>query len=139
MPSDECVHELALASCGLCRPRLGAVDLHRPVGRSVPGSGWAAEVVMSVQSGGDRYGLVPSGGTAYVFGTGSKLHHRRECIEGSDTPESRVVVVDDPDGDLWRAVLEPRGDRARGRLVRNIAHRPVTGACSLCALRPESA
>ena len=94
---------------------------------------------MSVQSGGDSYGLVPSGGTAYVFGTGSKLHHRRECIEGSDTPDSRVVVLDDPDGDLWRVVLEPRADRARGRAVQNIAHRAVTGTCSLCALRPESA
>ena len=95
---------------------------------------------MSVESGGDHYGLVPSGGTAYVFGTGSKLHHRRGCIEGSDTPESRVIAFDDPDGDLWRAVLEPpHGDRVRGRTVLNVAHRPVTGACSLCALRPESA
>ncbi len=129
------MHELDLASCGLCRPRLGSVDLHRSVGRS-SGDSWAVEVVMSVESGGDRYGLVASGGTAYVFGTGSKLHYRRECVEGMDTPDDRVVLVDDPDGDVWRAVREPQTHPAR--TVKNIARRPVTGACSLCALRPES-
>ena len=135
--SAECVHELDLASCGHCRPRPGAVDLHRSVSRPSSGAGFASEVVMTVTSGGESYGLVPSGGTAYVFGTGSRLHHRRECVEGSDTPDERVVVVDDPDGDLWRAVLEPRSESARGRTVWNIAHRAVTGACPLCALRPE--
>jgi hypothetical protein len=126
-----------LASCGLCRPRSGSVDLHR-TGASSSGASWASEVVMSVQSDGDWYGLVPSGGTAYVFGTGSKLHHRLECVEGSDTPADRVVAVDDPDGDVWRAVLERRPGGADVRMVTNITHRPVTGACSLCALRPET-
>ncbi len=78
---------------------------------------------------------MPSGGEVFVFGTGSALHHDRECIEGSDTPDDRVRVYADPDGDLWHAVVD--GKPAAQALV-NVAGRAVTKVCGGCALRPAS-
>jgi hypothetical protein len=42
---------------------------------------------------------------AYVFGSGHGLHHRRECMQGADTPSDRVIEYDDPTGDLWPLLI----------------------------------
>lgn len=130
------ITDLLRSSCGHCQQRPGAVDLHRPGGSSQP-SGYAQEVVTTEFVDGLEYGLVPSGGTAYTFGSGHGLHHRRECSEGSATPPERVQELDDPNGDLWRAVLQPKSEQAAGRRPVNIDGRPLTAVCGVCALRPQ--
>jgi hypothetical protein len=84
---------------------------------------------------GATFGLVPSGGTAYVFGGGHGLHHRVECSEGADTPPDRVLRIKDPSGDLWRSVMQPQLDGGVRRPL-NVNGRPVTSVCGVCALRP---
>lgn len=131
-----CKHELMIDSCGDCMPRAGSVDLHGRAGSGTT-SPFATEVTNSVYSQGQSYGLVPSGGTAWVFGTGSVLHHRRDCNESGSTPEERVLAFDDPNGDLWRSILEPRLVQAPTAVL-NVAGRPVTRVCQVCALRPQA-
>lgn len=131
MPAQEqSPHQVDLTSCGLnpFRTRSSAA------GRAQP-----AEDVTPVVWCGDRYDLVPSGGTAYVFGAGSVLHHRRDCSEGSQLPDDRVFLVPDPRGDLWRRVLELSVARRRGLASLDVARQPVTDACPGCALRPAAA
>ena len=131
-----CVHELLPNQCGICSPRPGAIDLH-PQHASSHESGFAREVVATVYVHGLPYGLVPSGGEAYVFGSGHGLHHRRECSDGADTPPDRILRLSDPSGDLWRSVTDPQSVEMPQRIV-NVDGRPVTVCCGVCALRPQS-
>jgi hypothetical protein len=133
---EYCKHEIMAASCGDCSPRAGAVDLHKRSGAS-SASAFASEVTNSVYSQGLAFGLVPSGGTAWVFGTGSVLHHRRECSESGSTPDDGILPIPDPTGDLWRSVLEPWALEAP-RAVLNVTRKPVSKVCQVCALRPQN-
>lgn len=133
---EYCKHELLRSSCGDCTPRQGAVDPHAR-SNGGKGSSFASEVTNTVYALGHSYGLVPSGGSAWVFGTGSVLHHRRECNESSSTPDGRVLEVADPNGDLWRSVLEPQLLEA-AQVIVNVAGRPVMKVCQVCALRPQN-
>lgn len=128
--------DLYVSQCAHCQNRPGSIDLNPPPGAGSQGTGYAREVVKTVEIGGESYGLVPSGGKAYTFGSGHGLHHRRECPEGVDTPAERVQELDDPNDDLYLVVKDPTSQVAAGRVLRNIDGGKITAVCGLCALRP---
>ncbi len=139
MSEERCeLTELLKSSCGHCDKRPGAVDLHRAPGQSGNGQGYANEVIWTEWIDSQPFGLLASGGKAYVFGSGHGLHHRRDCVQGSDTPDDRIIEYDDPNGDLWLTVAAPARSGVPPATVVNIDGRPVTVACGLCALRPQS-
>jgi hypothetical protein len=139
MSDERCdLTDLPKNSCDHCLERPGSIDLHRVPGRPAGGQGYGDEVVRTEWIDGTPFGLLASEGTAFVFGSGHGLHHRRDCMQGSDTPPDRVLEIDDPDGDLWLAVADPRRPGAPQRTVVNVQGRPVTVMCGLCALRPQS-
>jgi hypothetical protein len=130
-----CLHDLLPGQCHLCSPRPRSVDLHPDPGSRSHGSGFGSEVTNFVFIRGLSYGLVPSGGEAYVFGSGHVLHHRLDCSDGADTPRERILRLPDPSNILWRVVADPQpGEGA----ILNIDGRPVTGCCGVCALRPHN-
>jgi hypothetical protein len=80
-----CRHVFSIEQCGYCTPRPGSIDLHTN----------AQEVTDTVFVGGHSYGLVPSGGEAYVFGGGRGLHHRTECAKAA-TPRLNAYIAAAP-------------------------------------------
>lgn len=130
------VTDLYVSQCDHCQKRPGSIDLNPPPGASSKGTGYGTEVVKTVEVAGQSFGLVPSGGTAYTFGSGHGLHHRRDCPEGVDTPADRVQELADEHDDLYLVVREPTSAVAAGRVLRNIDGGKITAVCGLCALRP---
>ncbi|KQX14255.1 restriction endonuclease [Streptomyces sp. Root431] len=89
----------------------------------------------AVTVGGRAHELIPSGGEVILPGYGSKLHHDPGC--GHLTDPGALPRYPDPDGLLWRRVLDAEDSAAfasKAGLL-NAKGRPVTGVCS-CALRP---
>ncbi|MBE1530470.1 McrB family protein [Actinomadura algeriensis] len=91
---------------------------------------------------GQVYELTPSPGEVIcAAGTGTALHHRRDCTHIAGT-EDGWRVYPDADGDLWRRLLES-GALGEAELRRKFAaaagllngsKRPVDKVCGTCAL-----
>ncbi|MFG2021462.1 AAA family ATPase [Actinomadura geliboluensis] len=93
---------------------------------------------------GQSYELTPSSGEVICPASdGTALHHSRTCTHMVGY-EDGWRIHPDPDGDLWRHLLEAASaDDARGRHafaegagLRNGAGRPVSKVCQTCTLVP---
>ncbi|GAA4306527.1 hypothetical protein GCM10023178_14550 [Actinomadura luteofluorescens] len=93
---------------------------------------------------GQSYELTPSSGEVICPASdGVALHHSRNCTHMGGY-EERWRVYPDPEGDLWRRLLEAASaDDAQGRHafaegtgLRNGAGRPVSKVCQTCTLVP---
>jgi 5-methylcytosine-specific restriction protein B len=91
---------------------------------------------------GRAFELTPSPGSVICpAGAGTAIHHRKDCTHIQGT-EDAWMVYDDPNGDLWRQLLESDYD-PNGRIgfaeqagLRNGKGRPVRHTCETCTLTP---
>jgi hypothetical protein len=146
----QCIHEMAVETCGICRPRPGQIDLHRSDGSRGVTSAFEDEVVRVEYIEGDPYGLVPSDGEVYCQGSGDVLHHRTECSSLAGTSAERLMRYQDDDGMTWWNLIQgipwrqgrgiaSRQKRAQELGLLNAEGKPVSSTCTECVLRPRAA
>lgn len=96
---------------------------------------------------GQAFELTPSSGEVICpGGTGTAIHHRKDCGHLTEDEEARRIHPD-PEGDLWRRIIEsaPRDDSEGRRAfaakveLRNGKGGLVSQVCRTCTLIPLSA
>ncbi|MGI8330259.1 hypothetical protein ACRYCC_09840 [Actinomadura scrupuli] len=146
--TERCLHDMQPGTCGICQPRTGQFDVHSAGRSNRETSPFEAEITTTIEYEGERWGLVPSPGYVLLSPSGRAIHHREGCLSIRLQDPAQWRKIDDPDGLLWRRLIDsaPYGEdkgRRRARYARKTGLISPKGVsvihtCEECVLRPRS-